>query len=267
MSSIAIIAALDRELAPLVRTWKVVSFTHDGRNFKAHEDVGRVAIAAGIGSLAAQAATRAIVAHYKPQALISAGLAGALIRSLKVGNVITPNVVVDAATGKEYRCQTGGGILVTAGEVATSASKPRLVEEFHALAVDMEASGVAEVAEQAGISFRCVKAISDEAAFVLPPLSKFVDGEGSFQNGRFAVWAIVRPQWWAGILALMRNSRRAAEALCNWLRQNAVASNNPGTKLESERSLGVKEAGRNSVPAEGTMAATTQGRDSGSSAL
>lgn len=235
MSSIAIVAALDRELAPLVRDWESVSFTHKGRNFSAYEDAGRVAVAGGIGCRAAQAATRAVVAQYRPTMLISAGLAGALIHSLKVASVITPNVIVDAATGKEYRSNTGGGILLTASEVATSATKPKLVEQFHALAVDMEASAVAEVAEQEGVSFRCVKAISDEAAFVMPPLNRFVDGEGKFQNGTFAAWAVLRPQWWPRIVALMRNSSRAADALCNWLKQNAVNSDAP---VESKRVYG-----------------------------
>lgn len=236
MSSIAIIAALDRELSPLVRGWKTASFTHNGRNFQVYEDAGRVAVAGGIGCRAAQAAALAVVAQYRPQVLISAGLAGALIHSLKVGSVITPNVIVDAASGKEYRSETGGGVLVTTGEVATSASKPMLVEEFHALAVDMEAAAVAQIAQQAGISFRCVKAISDEAAFVMPPLNKFVDAEGRFQNGRFAAWAMVRPQWWPATMALMRNSSRAARTLCNWLRQNVVSNNNPGTLGELSHS-------------------------------
>lgn len=266
MSSIAIIAALDRELVGLVRGWKPVSFTHNGRKFDAYEDSGRVAIAGGIGPRAAQAAAEAIVAQYRPQVLISAGLAGALIYSLKVGSVIAPNVIVDAASGKEYRCETGGGVLVTAGEVATSASKPKLVEQFHALAVDMEAARVAEVAEQAGISFRCVKAISDEAAFVMPPLNRFVDAEGRFRSGRFAAWVAVRPQWWATTLALMRNSNRAADALCEWLRQNAVARKNASTMPESGRSLGANEAGRNTQPAEEPEAITISRRDSDSAA-
>lgn len=224
MSSIAIIAALDRELAPLAEGWKSVSFAHKEQNFRVYEDGERIALAGGIGRRAAQAAAQAVVARYAPQVLISAGLAGALISSLKVASVITPNVIVDSATGKEYRCQTGGGVLVTAAEVATSESKPRLVEQFHALAVDMEAAAVAEVAEQARIGFRCVKAISDEAAFVMPPLNRFVDGAGKFQNGRFAAWAVVRPQWWVATLALMRNSNRAAEALCAWLKKNTVTN-------------------------------------------
>lgn len=224
MTSIAIVAALHRELAPLVRDWKAVAFRHNGRNFRAFENAGRVALAGGIGCRAAQAATQALVAQYNPRVLISAGLAGALISTLRVGSVITPNVIVDAATGREYRGQTGGGVLVTAGEVANYESKPKLVEKFHALAVDMEAAAVAQVAEQTGISFRCVKAISDEASFVMPPLNQFVDAEGRFQNGKFTAWVTVRPQWWSSVLTLMRNSNHAALALCKWLKNNTVSS-------------------------------------------
>ena len=227
MSCIAIIAALERELAPLVSGWKSASFAHNSRNFRVFEDGGRVAVAGGIGCQAAQAAARAVVEQYRPQLLISAGLAGALISSLKVASIVTPNVIVDSATGKEYRCETGGGVLVTAGEVAGSEAKHKLVEKFHALAVDMEAAAVAEVAQQVGISFRCVKAISDEAAFAMPPVNRFVDGEGRFLNLRFAAWVVVRPQWWPATLALMRNSSKAAEALCKWLKQNVV--NNVGS--------------------------------------
>lgn len=236
MSNVAIIAALDREIAPLVREWKSASFAHQGRNYRVFEDAGRVAIAGGIGCRAAQLAARAIVEQYKPQLLISAGLAGALISTLKVANVFIPNVIVDSATGKEYRCESGGGVLVTAGEVASVESKAQLVEKSHALAVDMEAAAVAEAAQQAGISFRCVKAISDEAAFVMPPMNRFVDGEGRFQNGRFVAWVMVRPRWWLATYALMRNSSRAAEALCRWLRQNALGNSGTGAVAELGRS-------------------------------
>ncbi len=158
--------------------------------------------------------------------LISAGLAGALIRSLKVGSVITPNVTVDAASGAEYRSvfgaeMVGGGILVSANEIAESKDvRADLVERFHALAVDMEAAGVARVAQQEQIAFRCVKAISDEADFQMPPLNKFVDAEGNFQTGKFAVWTSVRPWYWGRTIALAQNTKRATQALCDWLARN-----------------------------------------------
>ena len=71
-------------------------------------------VISGIGYASAQLAAQAAIAKYQPQMLISAGVAGALIRSLRVGNIITPNVIIDAVSGTEYRCDQGGGILVTA---------------------------------------------------------------------------------------------------------------------------------------------------------
>src|SRR5215510_552165 len=220
MSSIAIVAALERELAPLVRDWRSVLFTHNGRDFRAYEHESLVAVAGGIGRRAAEIAARAIVAQYKPQMLISAGLAGALLHSLRVGSIVTPNVIVDAATGTEYRCEVGGGVLVTANEIANPASKPTLVGKFHALAVDMEAATVAQVAQLAGIGFRCVKAISDEADFAMPPLGQFVNGSGDFQNGKFLAWAAIRPLQWPKVISLARNSSRASLALCDWLKNH-----------------------------------------------
>jgi adenosylhomocysteine nucleosidase len=180
------------------------------------------------------------VEAFHPQVLVSAGLAGALIPTLKVGAVALPNVIVDAETGVEYRCDVGGdviggGILVTAQEVAAAESKRRLVERFHALMVDMEAASVARVALQTGAGFRCVKAISDEADFVMPPLRRFVAADGQFQQGRFIRWLALRPQHWAKTIVLGRNSARASRALCDWLRQNMAA------KLQPARVVTLKE--------------------------
>ena len=239
MTRIAIIVAMERELSPLVRGWKRNTLDCDGRKLSVFEsddakDQEMVAVAGGIGCKNAEQAARAVCAQYHPEMLVSAGLAGALIRSLKVGSIVTPNVIVDAATGIEYRCATGGGsigggVLVSASEVAGAESKQKLVEQFHALIVDMEAAGVAKVAQQSGLGFRCVKAISDEADFVMPPLSRFVGAEGRFQTGKFAAWVAVRPHYWAKVAALARNSRRATEALCGWLAN--VSSGLPAGKV------------------------------------
>ena len=154
--------------------------------------------------------------QYRPALLISVGLAGALIRSLKVGSVFTPNVVVDAADGAEYRCtadgnHVSGGVLVSAAEIAGAEAKRELVNRFHGLVVDMEAAGVAKVAQQEQIGFRCVKAISDEADFAMPPMGKFLNAAGEFQSGKFALWAALRPWQWPRIAALARNSKRATD--------------------------------------------------------
>ena len=225
MSKVAIIAAMERELAPLVRGWKRSVLSSGDKTFTLFESDSVVAGIAGIGCKNAELAARAVVAQYRPALLISAGLAGALIRSLKAGSVFTPSIVVDAADGTEYRCvadsnHLSGGILVSSGEIAGAESKRELVARFHGLVVDMEAAGVAKVAQQAQIGFRCVKAISDEADFAMPPMARFIAADGTFQSGRFAAWTAVRPWQWTKVAALARNSRRATAALCDRLRKD-----------------------------------------------
>lgn len=247
MKRIVVIAAMEREAQPLVRAWQRVSLDSGGRGFVAFECGEQAVVISGIGRNNAERAARVVVARYQPATLISAGLAGALIRSLKAGSVVTPNVVVDAADGTEYRCTAesgaviGGGVLVTAGEIAGTDGKAKLVEQFHGLVVDMEAAGVARVAQETQTAFRCVKAISDEANFVMPPLRKFVDAAGQFHSGRFTAWAALRPWRWASVIALGRNSSKATRALCEWLERNLVADMPPAQIVTLNRA-GVPDA-------------------------
>ena len=48
----------------------------------------------------------------------------------------------------------------------------------------MEAAAVAKGAEARGLPFAAVKVISDELAFPMPPMERFVAGDGSFQSGK-----------------------------------------------------------------------------------
>lgn len=248
MSKVAIIAAMERELAPLVRGWKKGILSSAGKTFALFESEGVLAVVAGIGRKNAEEAARAAVAQYHPALLISAGLAGALIRSLKAGSVFTPSLVVDAADGTEYRCvadgnHVSGGILVSSEEIAGAEAKRELVTRFHGLVVDMEAAGVAKVAQQEQIGFRSVKAISDEADFAMPPMARFIAADGTFQSGRFAAWAAVRPWQWMKVATLARNSRRATAALCERLRKDLaggaqskeIATLNTAEFLEAKR--------------------------------
>jgi adenosylhomocysteine nucleosidase len=228
MNKIAIIAAMEREIAPLVRGWQRGTLSSGERRFVVFDRDGVAVVVSGIGCKNAELAARAVVEQHRPALLISVGLAGALIRSLKVGSVFTPNVVVDAADGAEYRCAAdgtyvSGGLRVSAAEIAGAEAKRELVNRFHGLVVDMEAAGVARVAQQEQIGFRCVKAISDEADFVMPPMGQFLNAAGDFQSGKFVLWAALRPWQWPRIAAMARNSKRAISALSDRLRKDLAS--------------------------------------------
>lgn len=236
----AIIAAMEREIDYLALSWKDRVLTSGGRTMLCHENGDLIVLAAGIGAREAEHAARWIVQEYHPEVLISAGLAGALIRPLKVGSIVLPSVVVDAESGAEYRCDpeedvVSGGLLVTANQIAEPKTKEELVTRFHALIVDMEAAGVARVAHESGIKFRCVKAVSDEFDFSIPPFFvKFIDKNGKMRTAHFACWAALRPRHWPSTVRLARNSRRAARALGEWLTRNvAKIPGGPIAKLET----------------------------------
>lgn len=228
MSRLAMIAALDQEIAPLVRGWTPGVLHYENHELTCYRQGELAVVVGGIGFRPAEMAARAAVTELQPQALVSAGLGGAIIRTLKTGSIFVPNLIVDATTGTEYRCNTGaamacGGILVTAPEIAGPKSKQRLADQFHGLVVDMEAAAVARVAQEMKTGLFCVKVISDELDSQLPPLNRFVDGSGRFQISRFVAWAALRPQWWPACARLARDSRRATRALCDWLGRNLTS--------------------------------------------
>src|SRR5882757_3718770 len=99
MSKIAIIAALEREIHSLVKDWRLTSIQHEGRNFTFHEGGHAVVVCGGIGAEAARRAAEAAIAHYSPDLLISAGVAGALVPDLHVGDTIFPAMVIDTKDG------------------------------------------------------------------------------------------------------------------------------------------------------------------------
>ena len=217
MSTVAIIAAMEGEIAPLVRDWPVRRFTHAGLTFRVRGQGDFVAIAGGIGRDAVSRAANAVMAQYHPQMLVSVGVAGALERELKVGTLFIPSVIVDSLSNVQYRTGLGAGVLVTASKVVDNSAKQQLHDQFQAQVVDMEAAAVAEAARIHGTGFRCVKAISDELDFEMPPLNRFVDADGRFHTKRFVAWAAFRPRRWPSILELGRNTAKASAALCEWL--------------------------------------------------
>lgn len=218
MPRLAIVAALEREVRPLVKTWRVSEKEYDGRRFRFFENGDVVLVCGGIGATAARRASEAIMALFDPQLICSAGFAGSLDSTLKVGDVVRPATVINAGDGSRTVVSQGTGVLVSFSSVADPDQKRKLRESFGAETVDMEAAAVARSAEARGKHFIAIKAISDDSDFELPALERFVDSEGRFFEARFAVYAVIRPWLWARLIRLAGNSSRASHALCLYLR-------------------------------------------------
>src|SRR5690242_20555835 len=113
MSKVAIVAALEREVRPLIKHWRVSIHEHAGRKFRFFENGETVAVCGGIGAQHARRAAEAVMAVYLPQRLYSAGYAGALDPVLKIGDVIRPARVIDAGDGSSALVAGGEGTLLT----------------------------------------------------------------------------------------------------------------------------------------------------------
>jgi nucleoside phosphorylase len=239
LPKIAIVAALARELQPLIKDWPSASSPHEGREFTFYDGTYAIAVCGGIGPEAARRAAEAIIVRYAPGIIISAGVAGAAAPELHVGEAIFPATVIDTADGSRHQTSIrtalvgntalGRTVLASSPEIAGATQKQQLAKSYGAHAVDMEAAAVAKAAEAHRLPFLAIKAISDEFDCELPALSAFIR-HGQFQTARFLLHITPRPWLWPGVLRLARNTRLASESLCAWLREsvltNTIVTNN-----------------------------------------
>jgi adenosylhomocysteine nucleosidase len=213
-AKVAMVAALEREVRPLLKSWRSVEREYGGRRFKFFENGQAVLVCGGIGEQAARRATEAVIALYQPELVQSVGFAGALDPALTVGEIFTPRRVIDARDGSNVEIAAGCGVLVSAISIAGSEQKAQLSKSYGAQAVDMEAAAVARGAEARGVRFMAVKAISDESNFAMPAMDRFVDQQGQFRTARFVIFAGLRPWLWLRVIRLAGNSAKASRALC-----------------------------------------------------
>jgi nucleoside phosphorylase len=243
--TIAIVAAMEREIRPLIGGWRIRTIEHAGRQYRLFENGQAALICGGIGSEAARRATEAIIQAVNPVRVLSVGFAGALDGSLQVGAVIEPRTVINAADGVRTEIGLSEGVLVSSSTVAGKEQKARLRKAYGALAVDMEAGAVAQGAQARGIEFAALKAISDGADFELPALDHFLASDGRFRSAGFAVHVALRPWLWGTTIALARNSSRASKALCDAL-ENYLAREGPsrGESYAGATDVSPVQAGR-----------------------
>ena len=214
---VVIIAALEREVRPLVRRWPRRHLVSGEMTFPAYARDVALVVCSGIGATLARQAAVAVFASERPRIVISTGLAGALHPDLKVGQVFQPTTVVDLGTGARFEAGGSDGVLVSASSVLDREAKRRISGAFGARAVDMEASAVALVSGQQQCPFLAIKAISEPEDFPMPSFDGFIDASGRIRNFSFVAACAVRPKTWPILIQLARNTARASQELCRAL--------------------------------------------------
>ena len=216
---IGIIAALPGELKPLVRGWtpatlkdKTQTWTHamDGDLW--------VAACSGMGAEAARRAFAAAEGDGSLDIVLSIGWAGAVDPIFVPGQIGVMSIIIDARTGEQFQLTDGKRRLrlVTATHVASAAEKARLRVTYSGAAmVDMEAATIARLAQMRGIPCGCIKGVSDGVSEKLPDINPFIDVMGKLRLVPFLAHLLVRPRYWKAITELNKNSRKAAQAMCD----------------------------------------------------
>jgi adenosylhomocysteine nucleosidase len=243
LPKIAIIAALEHELRPLIKHWPQTRAQHDGHSFVFYESTYAAAVCSGIGPQPGRRAAEAIIAKYSPEILISAGIAGGLTPELKLGETIFPATVIDARDSSRHRTSIHHApigstplaktIVVSYPEIAGAEQKLKLGKAYGAHAVDMEGASVARAAEAHGLPFVAIKSISDVVNFELPEMMPFFR-DGQFQTLPFVLNITLRPWLWPQVFRLARNTKLASENLCAWLRESALTNTIlPGVRVRT----------------------------------
>ena len=217
MARVGIVAAMFREVHPLLRTMKPLKYLPDKR-VRLYEDDQKVIAYAGMGIDPAAVACRAVLATGELSSIASVGWAGGLNASASGGQVVEPSVVINGSSGERFSSSGTGGTLVTVERVAGLEEKRQIGERFGGDYVDMEAAAIAECAREASVAFYCFKAISDAHDTRLPDMNRF-NRKGKFSVWRFLAYVGVRPSIWGAISDMSQDSLQSRDALCRRLEE------------------------------------------------
>lgn len=227
--AIVVVAAEARELAGLVAQATAVRALSWPVRYALEASIRDrrwLLLAHGAGCELAGEAARVALDRSPARALVSTGLCGALDPALEPGDIVVATAVRE--TGPSPRCfsaarvQTAAdrheGIVASSPRVITTTEEKAALHATGAIAVEMEAAGVAEAAGSAQTPFFCIKGVSDTASETLPlDFNRYRDGQGRFAAGRIAAAALLRPARLPALVQLFRASRHVSVRLGDFL--------------------------------------------------
>lgn len=200
-------------------------------------------VQSGVGRAAAAAATTWLLHTQRPDWIISAGFAGALVPELHRGHVLLADEVTDLENHRlpvELNVDRDSlaaspslhvGRLVTVDELIRSQEKKReLAESSNAVACDMETHAVVATCQAAGTPCLSVRIISDGCEEELPPeIETLLDQKSLAAKFGAAAGAIFRrpssiKDMWQLHEDALRASDRLARFLCGTIVQLAAPS-------------------------------------------
>jgi adenosylhomocysteine nucleosidase len=183
--------------------------------------LGRIEIVATItrmGTRAAAQAAERVLDSGKLDHMLVVGIAGGIGPSLKVGDLMLPERVLDLSTGAEHRPARLGdaaprGTLATSDGLIVDPAVFAGLEQRGVIAIDMETSAVAAVCERRGCPWSVFRAISDRAGD--PAIDAEVFGlatpDGGPDLAAIARFVLTRPWRLPGLMKVARDMRLATQ--------------------------------------------------------
>jgi len=167
---IAFVFAMPIELAPLVEKLSLEEREVGGVPMHTGRVRGRevVAIVTGMGMDLATAGTRRLLDAISPRWLLVVGITGALESETPIGTLVNPELVVNSATGEQFRPaplieETPAGKMWTSVGMTTRAHDLDALRSQGVVSLDMETAAIADVCDSRGIPWSVIRTISDRA--------------------------------------------------------------------------------------------------------
>jgi adenosylhomocysteine nucleosidase len=233
---VLVLAAMPRELRPLVRKLRLRPSSIDGLRAWRRSDL--VAVAVGVGPARAGAGAARVFDVVRARRVVITGVAGGLDPSLKVGDLVRPATVVDVGSGSVHTPgapDARAGMLATVDRVFLSdrgsgvASSPAQLPEG-ATAVDMETAAIAAVCEANGIPWDVVRAVSDVAGTLTPEVAALLRPDGRADLVAAARVVLHDPRALGRMVRLGLDTERATRAASRAvISELERAANRPGS--------------------------------------
>jgi adenosylhomocysteine nucleosidase len=232
VSCVAVLAAMRLEMRPLVQAYELRREEGPHGVLYRGKTNGTEIVAATMkmGTAAAAATTERILDAAAVDHLICIGVAGGLGPSVTVRELVVPEIVVDAATGKEYRPAplpgfASRGKLWTSDDFETDPVALAPLIDKGVIALDMETAAIGEVCERRGVPWSVARGLSDHVtdAPVEQALFSLAKPDGSANVGALARYLLPKP-WRIRYLARMaKNTAAAANASVEAVRKAVPA--------------------------------------------
>jgi len=170
----------------------------------------------GAGPRRAAAAVDAAMASFHPDAIVSTGYCGALAPELAIADIVVATAIYAGGCPIAAQWPAAGlphrlGPICSLDHVAQTAAEKSRLHSTGAIAVEMEAAGVAGRAQALGLPFFCIKSVTDLAGETMAnDFNAALRSDGRFDTIRVLASSLRHP--WVRLPELFRLRARCVRA-------------------------------------------------------